>query len=142
VTRALFTLNGALKQDGNIDRWIDALPSELAAITRAWFSYMRQCGADVRELMHDGCPTVCVEDVPFAYVGAYKDHVSVGFYAGAMLSDPGKLLEGTGKQMRHVKLRPDSPIDVSLLEALIDASYRDVVAKVGKAGNEKSWSNR
>jgi hypothetical protein len=127
-------LNGAVKQDIRIDRWIDALPSDLASITRAWFSYMRRRGANVRELMHDGCATVCVEAVPFAYVVAYKDHVNVGFFAGASLSDPDGLLEGTGKRMRHVKLRPDGPIDVSSLEALIDASYRDVVAKVGKAG--------
>jgi hypothetical protein len=26
---------------------------------------MRQCGGDVRELMHDGCPTACVDDAAF-----------------------------------------------------------------------------
>lgn len=130
----LFTLNGAVEHDPNIDRWIDALPGELAAITRAWFTHMRNCGKEVRELMHDGCPTVCVGNAPFAYVGAYKDHVNVGFFQGASLKDPGKLLEGAGKRMRHIKLKPDRRIEIAAMEALIDAAYRDIVRKASKGG--------
>ena len=39
----------------------------------------------------------------FAYVNVFRDHVNVGFFHGAFLSDPAGLLEGTGKRMRHVK---------------------------------------
>ena len=67
---------------------------------------MRRRGADVHELMHDGCPTACVGDAAFGYVNAFREHVNVGFFTGAFLSDPDGLLEGTGKRMRHVKLRP------------------------------------
>jgi hypothetical protein len=88
---------------------------------------MRQCGPNVRELMHDGCPTVCVEDAAFAYVGVYTAHVNVGFFHGASLPDPVGLLQGTGKYMRHVKLRPGTPLDGSALEALIVSAYRDIV---------------
>lgn len=73
---------------------------------RLWFERMRDCGTDVRELLHDGCPVVCVGDAPFAYVNAFKAHASVGFFYGAMLADPAGLLEGEGKRMRHAKLRP------------------------------------
>ena len=34
-----------------------------------------------------------------------KEHVTFAFMRGAALSDPEKLLEGTGKGVRHVKLR-------------------------------------
>jgi hypothetical protein len=49
---------------------------------------MRQCGDDVRELMHDGCPVACIKDAPFAYVNTFTSHVNVGFFHGAKLSDP------------------------------------------------------
>ena len=78
--------------------------------------------------MHDGYATVCVEDAPFAYVGAFTAHVNVGFFQGAALPDSAGLLEGTGKHMRHVKVRPGLALDVSSLEALITAAYRDIVA--------------
>ena len=41
----------------------------------------------------------------FCYLGLNKAHVNLGFYYGADLADPGGLLEGTGKSLRHVKLR-------------------------------------
>ena len=91
---------------------------------------MRDSGSGVRELMHDGCPTVCVDDAPFAYVNAFKDHVNVGFFHGAALADPAGLLEGTGKYMRHVKIRPGVALARSPLEALIAAAYADIVTRL------------
>ena len=84
----------------------------------------------MRELMHDGCPTACVEDAAFAYVNAFRAHVNVGFFHGASLPDPAGLLEGSGRFMRHVKLRPGTAADGEALEALIAAAYRDIVAKL------------
>jgi hypothetical protein len=91
---------------------------------------MRQCGGDVRELMHDGCPVACVEDAAFGYVNLFKSHVNVGFFQGAMLADPAGLLEGSGKRMRHVKLSPDRDLDAAALRALIDSAYRDIKARL------------
>ncbi len=91
---------------------------------------MRECGGDVRELMHDGFPTACVDDAPFAYVGVFKDHVNVGFFHGAALLDPAKLLEGAGKHMRHVKLLPGRAVDESSLAALILAAHEDIIRRL------------
>jgi hypothetical protein len=87
---------------------------------------MRQRGGDVRELMHDGCPTACVGDAAFGYVNAYRDHVNVGFFFGALLTDPAGLLEGTGKRGRHVKLWPGRDVDAAALAQLVDAAYADI----------------
>ena len=130
---AMLRFNGAVERDPDIDRFFSERPSELGAIARTWFARMRQCGADVRELMHDGFPTVCVEDAPFAYVGVFRDHVNVGFFHGAALPDPAGLLQGTGKYMRHVKVAPGLAFERSLLEALIVSAYRDIVARLGVA---------
>ena len=63
--------------------------------------------------------------MPFAYVNAFTKHVNVGFFNGADLPDPSALLEGTGKRMRHVKLRPAAQVDEQALGELIAAAYED-----------------
>lgn len=131
---ALLRFTGAARIDPAIHAWLAGQPDELGAIARRWFATMRACGGDVRELLHDGWANVCVQDAPFAYVGVYRAHVSVGFFQGAALLDPAGLLEGGGKRMRHVKLRPGRAIDSLALEALIEAAYRDIVLRVGAGG--------
>ena len=128
----LLRFNGALTRDPAIDAWLRSRPDELRPIAEAWFARMRQCGDDVRELMHDGCPVACVEDTPFGYVNAFKDHVNVGFYHGDALDDPAGLLEGTGKRMRHVKLYPGREPDPAALAALVAAAYADIRARLAE----------
>ena len=99
---------------------------ELGAIARHWFEVMRERGDDVRELLHDGHPTACVGDAAFGYVNAFTAHVNVGFFRGAELADPARLLEGAGKYMRHVKLRPERGVDAMALTRLIDTAYADM----------------
>ena len=103
---------------------------ELGAIAQRWFEAMRDCGDDVRELLHDGHPTACVADTAFAYVNAFKAHVNVGFFRGAELADPNGLLEGTGKFMRHVKLRAEGEVDATTLMKLIDTAYTDMKGRL------------
>ena len=105
---------------------MDDHSGDLGAIARRWFEVMRDCGDDVRELLHDGHPTACVGDAAFAYVNAFRAHVNVGFFRGAELADPERLLEGTGKFMRHVKLKPQSDVAATSLTALIGTAYRDM----------------
>ena len=120
----------AVKHDPAIDAWLGAQRADLRPLAETWYARMRQCGADVRELMHDGCPTACVGDAAFGYVNAYRDHVNVGFFFGALLMDPARLLEGTGKRGRHVKLRPGREVDSAALAELVGAAYADIRARL------------
>ena len=122
----LFLFANSLEHDPDIDAWMTAHSGSLGSIARDWFDVMRACGDDVRELLHDGHPTACVGEAAFAYVNAFTAHVNVGFFRGAELEDPSQLLEGTGKYMRHVKLRPDGNVDATALTKLIKAAYADM----------------
>jgi len=122
----------AVRHDPAIDAWLRAQRDELRPLVESWFARMRQCGGDVRELMHDGCPTACVDDAAFGYVNAFRDHVNVGFFFGALLKDQARLLEGTGKRGRHVKLWPGREVDSGALAELIDAAYFDIRARLRK----------
>ena len=126
----LFRLNGAVGRDPAIDAWMKEHAGELGAIAHQWFEVMRKCGDEVRELLHDGCPTACLGDAAFAYVNVFTSHVNVGFFQGAALPDPARLLQGTGKFMRHVKLRPRTATNAAALSRLIDAAYTDIKARV------------
>jgi len=116
----------AITRDQAIDAWMHAHADELGEIAQRWFEVMRNCGDDVRELLHDGHPTACVDDAAFAYANAFKDHVNVGFFCGVGLADPDGLLEGTGKFMRHVKLRPGQQVNDAALRKLIYTAYVDM----------------
>jgi hypothetical protein len=123
---ALLRFDGAVEHDPAIDAWLDGRDPVLGAIARDWFQRMREAGDDVTELMHDGCPTACVEDAPFAYVNVFKAHVNVGFFRGAELDDPAGLLEGNGRYMRHVKLRPGAEPGGRALQRLIELAHADI----------------
>jgi hypothetical protein len=126
----LLRLNGSVARDPAIDAWMKAHTGELGAIAHQWFEAMRNCGDEVRELLHDGCPVACLGDAPFGYVNVFASHVNVGFFRGAALPDPARLLQGTGKFMRHVKLKPGTPTTPTALSKLIDAAYLDIKARV------------
>jgi hypothetical protein len=122
----LLRFPGGVKRDPAVDAWMRERSVELGAIARTWFEVMRGCGDDVRELLHDGHPTACIGDAAFGYVNAFTAHVNVGFFRGAELPDPNGLLEGTGKFMRHVKLRPGADVDAAALMKLIETAYIDM----------------
>ena len=122
----LFRFSSSVERDPAIEVWMEEHAGELGAIARRWFEVMRGCGADVRELLHDGHPTACVGDAAFAYVNAFKAHVNVGFFRGAEIADPKGLLVGTGKFMRHVKLSPEAEVDTAALTTLIEIAYADM----------------
>lgn len=122
----LMRFSSTSRRCGEIDEWMSGDPVYLYSLARPWFSQMRNCGPDVRELMHDGCPVACIDDAAFAYVNVFTAHVNVGFFMGASLNDPAGLLQGTGKRMRHVKVRPDEDLDSEALSALIERAYIDM----------------
>ena len=126
----LLRFNGAVEREPAIDAWMQARAGELGAIAQQWFEVMRKCGDEVRELLHDGCPVACLGDTAFAYVDVFTSHVNVGFFQGAALPDPARLLQGTGRSMRHVKLRPGTDTSAVALSRLIDAAYSDIKARV------------
>jgi hypothetical protein len=121
----LFEFPTAVRHDPAVDQWFDER-GELGKIAQRWFDVMRDQGEDVRELLHDHHPTACVGEIAFGYVNAFTSHVNVGFFQGTELSDPNGLLGGTGKFMRHVKVRPGEKMNEAALTKLIEAAYTNV----------------
>jgi hypothetical protein len=126
----LLRFNGTVERDPAIEAWLKAHTGDLGAIAQEWFAVMRSCGDEVREILHDGCPVACLGDAPFGYVNVFTAHVNVGFFHGAALPDSARLLQGAGKSMRHVKLRPGTATNTAALNRLIEAAYSDIRRRV------------
>ena len=125
IDTGLLRFPTAVKHDPAIDEWFTAR-GQLGVIASRWFAVMRNCGDDVRELLHDGHPTACLGDAAFGYTNAFTAHVNVGFFRGAQLEDPDGILEGTGKFMRHVKIFPQIEVDEQVLTEMIERAYADM----------------
>ena len=61
----------------------------------------------------------------FCYIGAYREHVNLGFYYGADLPDPQGLLEGTGKKLRHIKVKNVEEVGEPALRDILEASLEE-----------------
>jgi hypothetical protein len=57
-------------------------------------------------------------------ISPQKGYVNLGVSDGAILPDPGGLLEGAGKRHRHVKLRTVSQVSDPRLARLIQAAVK------------------
>jgi len=87
-----------------VDEYISTAPSP-----------KREIMTELRKLIHESVPGVMEEfkwsrpifkaQKDFAYFVATKNTVNLGFYTTEGFGDPDGILEGTGKSMRHVKLR-------------------------------------
>jgi hypothetical protein len=62
-----------------------------------------------------------------AYIAAHKAHLNIGLMRGSQLSNPAGLLEGTGKLLRHVKIKKEADLQErgEALRALLQAALED-----------------
>jgi hypothetical protein len=72
----------------------------------------------------------------FCYIATNAGHVNLGFPRGSMLPDPNRVLEGTGKTMRHIKLRSQRDVERPLLRRYIQTAVEQV--QQGATGTGKS----
>ena len=131
---ALFELNKSHVFDPEIAEWWEIKPRPLSNLAKRWFQKIKGYAPDIRETIHDGFPAACIDRFPFAYVDSFKSHVNMGFLLWSVFYlILKKILIGTGKRMRHVKLTLDSKINEYLLEILIEESYKDLKHRLIKS---------
>jgi hypothetical protein len=62
----------------------------------------------------------------FCHVVAYSSHVNLGFNRGAQLPDPGKILEGKGKAIRHITIHNQRELERPILRRYLQAAIEQV----------------
>jgi hypothetical protein len=96
----------------------------LRPVVRGVKQLVKRIAPKSRETLNSwGVPTF--EDKgPFCIYMVGKHHVTLGFHSGALLEDPAGILEGTGKNIRHVKLRSKEDLEQPAVAELIRAAHR------------------
>lgn len=96
----------------------------LRKVARELRSFVKKCVPGTKETVNAwGIPTFEKKD-PFCFFMVGKNHVTFGFHYGTSLQDPEGLLEGTGKNLRHVKLRAPEDLQRAGLRNLVQAAAR------------------
>ena len=126
----LFRLSNATRNSPDVRAWFASDDDGMRRLALPWFEVIRALGDDVVEVLHDGHPTACVGDAAFSCVNAFSAHANIGFFHGAALADPEGLLEGSGKRLRHFKVRWGEAVNEEAIKALINAAYLDIRARI------------
>ncbi len=96
---------------GTFDELLEGVEPDLAALARRLRAIIRAVDARTVETVRLGDNAATYGVGPkkmtdgYAYIMPMRGYINLGFYQGAVLADPERLLEGTGKGLRHVKIR-------------------------------------
>jgi len=113
---------------GTFGELLESVEPDLAAIARRLRAIIRAVDPNTVETVRLGDNAATYGIGPkkmtdgYAYIMPMRGYVNLGFYQGAMLPDPQRLLEGTGKGLRHVKIRSLSQVTRPAIRALVAAA--------------------
>jgi hypothetical protein len=110
---------------GSFAELLAGVEPDLAAIARRLRAIIRAVDANTVETVRLGDNAATYGVGPkkmtdgYAYIMPMRGYVNLGFYQGAMLADPERLLAGTGKGLRHVKIRALAEANRPAVRALL-----------------------
>ena len=107
--------------------WIDAYvrkAGKLAGVAKAVRTLVKKSAADCEEYVSPWKTPAFDSNGPLCVFVLGKEHLSLAFLRGAKLPDPDKLMEGTGKGVRHVKLHSLAEVKRPGVKKLIVAAAK------------------
>jgi hypothetical protein len=107
------------KSSTAIDAYVEKKNPKLKPVTDAARALIRKVAPKSREVVNPWGLPVFEWNGALCYIMVGKNHVTLGFPRGTSLRDPARLLQGTGKNLRHVKLREVSDVHDANLKQLI-----------------------
>jgi hypothetical protein len=103
----------------SFDQYLKDQTSKHQGIIRALRVFVKRAAPTLEESVKWGNGCWVSDNAPVAYVYSAPDHVQFGFFRGAALKDPKKLLRGEGKFVRHIKLSTRADIDEKAFRMLL-----------------------
>jgi len=115
-----------------LDAFIARYSPNIAKQVRAMLKTLRARLPGAVEMVYDNyyalvigfCPVERASEV-IVSLAVYPNHISLCFFAGDRLPDPEKLLQGSGKIARHIRLEGPAMLDTPAVRALIKAAIAD-----------------
>jgi hypothetical protein len=112
-------MQGEAKTAAAIDAYVEKKNPKLKLVVDAVRALVSKAVPKSREALNPWGIPIFEWNGPLCYLMVGKNHVTFGFPRGASLHDPTRLLKGTGKNLRHVKLREVSDVHDANLKQLI-----------------------
>ena len=112
-----------LPPDPQVDAVIRGLPKELTGIAKQLRSLVRKTAPELRECVKWGNP-MWVGNTYVTCIMIFPNHLNLGFFNGATMSRRFKELEGTGKGLRHVKIRSLADAKAPVLSRILREAVR------------------
>jgi hypothetical protein len=105
----------------SVDEYVAQLGPQARALTQRLRVIVRKALPDAVEVIKWGNPVYVVNGKNVAWILNYRNHLDLGFFMGMRLQS--QLLEGTGKGLRHIKVRSAGDIrEAEFTRLLIDAA--------------------
>lgn len=135
-----------MSKNPSVKDWLANLPPELRIIAKQLRAVARKQMPGAHEFIYHDAIGYSVSDSPFdriCYIAPQKKgYVNFGFFFGAGLPDPKKLLIGEGKRLRHIKIWSVEEAKNPALAELIAATWKRAPESVSKihAGRQQTKS--
>jgi hypothetical protein len=112
--------------------WLESLPAEKRPIIEA----LRGLIASAAPLAHEIISRDAVwyspptSGYPIFYLTVFAAHMNLGFFYGGFVPDPEGLLIGSGKRMRHLKIRSVQETENPAIARLLVQAWADGLQRV------------
>lgn len=127
-------MQGEVKTGAAIDAYVAKRNPKLKPVTDAVRALVRKAVPKSREAINPWGVPIFEWNGPLCYIMVGKNHVTFGFPRGTSMQDSSRLLKGTGKNMRHVKLREISQVhDANLKQLILEAKALNREQPLGSA---------
>jgi|SRR5580700_9468321 hypothetical protein len=113
--------------------WLEKLPDEKKPMIHTLRRLIASAAPETHEIIYHDALGYGPTDSGFdriLYITVFETHINLGFFFGGFLSDPEGLLVGSGKRMRHVKIRSLQESENSALSSLLAQAWIDGLKRV------------
>ncbi|TRX48708.1 DUF1801 domain-containing protein [Fulvivirga sp. M361] len=107
-----------MNQDKEATHFIEKAGEEQREILKLLRNLIAQAVPEAKEQFKWNRPVYGTQK-DFSYLQTAKNYVTLGFFNFKKVDDPKRLLEGTGKQMRHIKISKKEDIKAELFSTML-----------------------
>ncbi len=136
-----------LEAPKELREFLAAFPEDVSKLFLATRRFVLEASPGASELIYDAYNAVSAAYTysgqlkeAFCHVAAYSSYVNLGFNRGAELSDPKRILAGSGARIRHVRIEAPADLRAPALAALLRAAVAQGRALASEAGTRKASS--
>ena len=124
-----------------VQAWLEKLPSEKKPLIEALRKRIGSVAPEAHEIIYHDALGYGPTDSGFdriMYISVFEKHINLGFFYGGFLSDPEGLLVGSGKRMRHIKIRSLHEAENPAITSLLAQAWSDGLPRVEQLHHKRT----